>query len=61
MVMARLNTVASLRNTPMPIIASIMISSQFPLVFGEPSRISGRYTSRSMVANRVTRSAGQPV
>ncbi len=43
--------VLSSRKTEMPIAASIIVSSQFPLEL-EPLMISGRYTFRSMVEKR---------
>ena len=37
----------------MPSVASIIVSSQLPLLVALPLTTSGRYTSRSIVANRV--------
>src|SRR2546423_7985009 len=54
---ALLKITLSSRNTEMPMAASVMMSSQLPLA-PEPLLSTGRYTVRSMVANRST--LGQP-
>ena len=54
---ARSNDALSSRNTAIPMSASVMMSSQLPLA-PEPLLSTGRYTVRSMVANRPA--FGQP-